>query len=173
MDPELLCLECPLSDCRPSSPQCLLRRRRATRDRADPVGDEYGDVPLGVRGRPMNDLSDDRVASALAEHGLAGGARFLKVRYSRFRAACVMLHLAPPGRIKKYRRNPMKGKTPSRPVPAEGPIKGNRMDLCVFCEKRLDISGHSIAEVRDGVSCPACAKRENWKGLICPPRNVK
>ncbi len=57
---------------------------------------------------------------------------------------------------------------PRRPVPAEGPMPAGK-NTCVFCKKRLDISGQSIASVANGAACSACAKNYDWKGLICPP----
>lgn len=43
---------------------------------------------------------------------------------------------------------------------------------CTFCGKLLDLNGISIKEIQKygGVSCPACAKVNPWKGPIAPPR---
>ena len=56
-----------------------------------------------------------------------------------------------------------------RPAPAGGKLPQGK-DACIYCGKRLDITGQSIAALANGASCPACAKAYRWKGLILPPR---
>ncbi len=96
MDREMVCLECPLPECKPNDHRCPL---------CDKMASEYGSLP-GLEGghRTGRCPTAEEIEIAFRESGMIGARKKLGINFYRLKAALVRIGLAVESASKRRKR---------------------------------------------------------------------